>query len=145
MLAGVNAGLSDLEDLKRLADNTGDGHVIVERARTDFTRLLENCAVSISQGGYNTLMETLQARARAVVVPFSGDAETEQGLRAQLFSERGLIEVLHEDALTPKTLAASLDRAASRPRAVELTLDLEGAKCTAGLVAGWTANLSWQR
>ena len=33
----------------------GDG-VIVERARTDFPSLLMNCALSISQGGYNTVM-----------------------------------------------------------------------------------------
>ena len=45
--------------------------------------LLAGAGVSISQAGYNTLMEVVQARARAVAVPFAGGNETEQTLRAR--------------------------------------------------------------
>ncbi len=86
MLAGVN--LPD-EDFRKLAA-CGSG-VELERSRPDFTTLLMNCELSISQAGYNTLLETVQARARAVVVPFAGGSETEQTLRAACFAERGLL------------------------------------------------------
>src|SRR5690606_23800788 len=45
--------------------------VTVERARPDFPALLANCALSISQGGYNTVMEVLATGARAVCLPYA--------------------------------------------------------------------------
>ncbi|MSP96511.1 MAG: glycosyl transferase [Betaproteobacteria bacterium] len=143
ILAGVNASRTDFEALVTLADAIGEGRVVVERTRTDFTQLLANCTVSVSQGGYNTLMETLQVRARAVVVPFAGGAETEQAVRAQLLAERGVIEKLEENTLTPATLAAAVDRAARRPRMTNSALDLRGAQRAAALVSRWTEDLPW--
>lgn len=112
-------------------------NVIVERFRNDFTVLLRNCVLSVSQGGYNTVLETLQARARAVLVPYVGGGESEQTLRAQLLAERGLVEMVEESALTPQSLAAAIDRAAARPRPPQDTVDLHGARRTAELLRGW--------
>ena len=105
--------------------------------RPDFTRLLANCALSISQAGYNTLLETVQAGARAVAVPFAGGAETKQALRARCFAERGLLEVLEESALSPQALAAAADRAAIRPLPARDRIDLAGARNSATLLARW--------
>lgn len=143
VLGGVNAVTADLANLVRVADVTGEGHVVVERARSDFPILLANCALSVSQGGYNTMMEILQACTRAVVVPFAARAETEQTLRAQSFADRGLIDIVEEDALTPESLAAAVDRAAARPRPTPDAIDLNGARRTAALVAGWTSEFAW--
>ncbi len=143
VLGGVNAVTADLANLVRVADVTGEGHVVVERARSDFPILLANCALSVSQGGYNTMMEILQACTRAVVVPFAARAETEQTLRAQSFADRGLIDIAEEDALTPESLAAAVDRAAARPRPTPDAIDLNGARRTAALVAGWTSEFAW--
>ena len=111
--------------------------VIVERFRNDFTVLLRNCVLSVSQGGYNTVLETLQARTRAVLVPYAAGGESEQTLRAQLLAERGLVEMVEEKALTPHALAAAIDRAAARPRPPEGAVDLAGARRSAELLAGW--------
>ncbi len=143
LLAGANAAAAEYEALAALAGKFGDGRVIVERVRADFTRLLENCLLSVSQVGYNTIMETLQAGARAVAVPWAGGAETEQTLRAQLLAERGLIEMVEESALAPETLAAAIDRAALRPRRTGHAIDLGGAQRSAALLAQWTAELAW--
>jgi predicted glycosyltransferase len=131
VLAGVNCPDEDFAELKALAK---DG-VIVERNRQDFTTLLANCEVSISQAGYNTLMETLQAGARAVVVPFAEGGESEQTLRAQILAERGLLEVVQP--LSPRSLAAAVDRSAGCPRPVAGGVDLEGSVRSAELVKGW--------
>lgn len=133
VLAGTNADF--LDELRLLAK----GGVAVERSRNDFTALLRNCELSISQAGYNTVMETLQARARAVVVPFSQGSETEQGLRARLFAERNLLTFLAEGDLSAENLAAAVDRAALRPRPAAPGVDLDGARRSAELIRQWTA------
>ncbi len=132
ILAGNN--LTD-EEFRKLAA-CADG-VELERARPDFTSLLANCELSVSQAGYNTLLETVQARARAVVVPFAGGNETEQTLRARCFAERGLLEVVEEAALSPPALAAAIDRAARKPRPSPGAIDLDGARKSAALIARW--------
>ena len=143
VLGGVNAAERDLAGLTRLAQDIGDGRVVVERFRADFPRLLANCAVSVSQGGYNTVMEILQARARSVVVPFAADSETEQTLRARALAERGLLDVVAEDALTPESLAAAVDRASMRPRPALGAVNLDGARHAAALVAAWASEAAW--
>jgi predicted glycosyltransferase len=85
------------------------------------------------------VLETLQAGARAVVVPFAGGTESEQALRATLLAERGLLQVVEEAALTPATLAAAIDRAAARPRPAPGAVDLGGARRSAELLREWLA------
>jgi len=99
--------------------------------RADFTTLLANCALSISQGGYNTTMEVLAAGARAVLVPSGGGNETEQTLRARLLAERGRVAQLPEDQLTPERLAHLIDAV---PEPSDTKIDLGGAAETARYV-----------
>lgn len=108
--------------------------VVVERFRPDFRRLVANCHLSISQAGYNTVMDVLAAGARAVLVPFAAAGEVEQTLRARRLAERGLVELVEADALSPKALAAAIDRAAAR-RPGPSGIDLGGAAGTAAAVA----------
>ena len=132
LLAGNNLSAAEYEKLSVLARSSIG--VVLERSRPDFTTLLSNCELSISQAGYNTLMETVQARARAVVVPFAGGNETEQTLRASCFAERGLLEMVEEGALTPQALAAAVDRAARKPRPLAGAIALDGAaRCAASI------------
>jgi predicted glycosyltransferase len=134
LLAGNNLDDGEFRRLGRLvADTPG---IVLERARADFASLLANAELSISQAGYNTLMETIHARARAVAVPFAGGRETEQSLRARCFAERGLLEVVEESALSAQSLAAAVDRAAAKPRPATIAVDLDGARKSAAIVAG---------
>lgn len=135
ILAGDN--LPETAFAKLSAQAAAGKGIALERSRPDFTNLLSHCALSVSQAGYNTLMETMRARARAVVVPFSGGQETEQTLRARRFAERGLVEVVEEGELAPAGLAAAIDRAAGRPRPAPGALDLGGARKSAALILRW--------
>jgi predicted glycosyltransferase len=116
---------------------SGADGVVVERSRTDFTTLLANAVVSVSQAGYNTVAETLQARARCVLVPFAADGEVEQATRARLLAERGWVQVLSEASLDAVALAAAIERAASMPRPPADAVDLGGAARTAELLLQW--------
>lgn len=93
--------------------------VIVERNRDDFRALLSRCRVSVSQAGYNTLVEALKAGARVVAVPYAAAGEQEQGLRARLLRSAGLVRSLVAERLSPAALAALVDEAANdiRPAA----------------------------
>lgn len=110
-----------------------DPGIVVDRFRADFTSLLATCHVSLSQGGYNTVMELLALRTPAVIVPFADGQESEQALRATLLAERGALDVLEADNLDPALLAATLTRRA-RTGALAINLDLDGARRSADIV-----------
>lgn len=76
-------------DLALLAAEAVD-RVVIERARPDFPALLAGCAVSISQAGYNTVLDLVAARRPAIVVPFDAGNETEQTVRAEAMERAGL-------------------------------------------------------
>jgi predicted glycosyltransferase len=143
VLAGANMAAQDFAALAALAAGACGDKLVLEQARPDFPALLANCALSISQAGYNTMLEVLDAGARAVVVPFAGGEEVEQALRATILAERGLIELLAEDALTPETLAAAVERAARLPRPSKAEVNMQGAEKSAELVARWAGERRW--
>jgi predicted glycosyltransferase len=107
---------------------------VVERSVPNLPDLMARAALSISQAGYNTLLELLAARTRAVVVPYEGGVETEQRLRADLLSAAGALEVVPEDTLTPAVIGAAMERALARSRDAVPAVDLDGARKTAEVV-----------
>ena len=137
LLAGGNM---PAEVVAALAAKSADG-TIVERTRPDFADLLANCAVSVSQGGYNTAITILQARARAVIVPFARGGQTEQSLRTARLEALGLVRSIDECDLTPARLAAVVDQglAGQRPRGNVVAVD--GAERSAAMIADWAARV----
>lgn len=89
--------------------------LIVEPARADFPTLLHNATLSISQAGYNTVIETIRHADRAVLVPFGTARETEQVDRAQALAGRGMVAVVPPGTLSPQTLATAIAEALAGP------------------------------
>ncbi|WP_193366813.1 glycosyltransferase family protein [Pelagibius marinus] len=118
-------------EFRAIAETAPEG-VTVERARPDFVALLSRARLSISQGGYNTLMEVLASGVPAVIVPFAGGTETEQLQRARMLAENDLITVVAEDGLSPESLAAGIAKALPQGGAHGKTpFRLDGAEETA--------------
>lgn len=109
--------------------------LVIERNRKDFMVLLRNCTVSVSQGGYNTTLEVLDAGARAVIVPYADEREKEQVVRARLLQEHGLVEVVEDQDLTPLGLAQAVDAAHQRRSSRRPTINTNGADITVRLLA----------
>jgi predicted glycosyltransferase len=108
--------------------------VVLERYRPEFPQMLRRCRVSVSQAGYNTVLDILAARAPAVVVPFASERETEQQLRAERLASHGVLGLVPESDLTPVRLARAIERAVERgPGAI--SVDTGGAQCSARLIA----------
>ncbi|WP_428643206.1 glycosyltransferase family protein [Roseibium sp.] len=112
--------------------SAGDG-VIVERARRDFPELLKRARLSVSQAGYNTVLDILTAGIPAVFVPFAQVNETEQGQRADALAAHGRAVVTPEAGLTPERLAAAIDDALALPRSSHEVL-LGGAERSADIL-----------
>ncbi len=100
------------------------GNLTVERARPDFRTLLAGATASVSQAGYNTVVDLLSTGTPAVLVPFAANNETEQSLRAERMAALGRAVLVPEAALDPERLAAAVDRALTlRPTGTTPRLD----------------------
>ncbi len=130
VLAGPNIPDDGLQRLLRAAGPSA----VVERARVDFPALLRGAFISVSQGGYNTVMDVVVSGARAVVVPFTGNGETEQRARGVRLREFDLAEVVDDRTNTPEVLAAAVDTAGSRERWGTWNFDSDGAARSAAIV-----------
>ncbi len=128
LITGPNLPKSDRNALKPRQGVTIDTYL------EDFNRFLCTVAVSVSQAGYNTVMDLLTSRTKAVLVPFSQHGETEQTLRASLLAQRGFFQILPESNLTPATLAAAIDAAHDGPAPDPSDIDLDGAARTARIM-----------
>lgn len=118
-----------------LAARRDDG-LIVEPNRPDFPALLARARLSVSQAGYNTVVDLLAARTRAVLVPFAAERENEQSLRAEALAARGLATCLDEAELSPQMLAQAIDRVAAAPGPAH-DIRLDGAARGAALLLAW--------
>lgn len=127
LLVGPNVPAAERE---KLAASAGPD-IVVEPVRADFPSLLRNAALSISQAGYNTVVETLCHGDRAVLVPFGTARETEQADRARVLVERGMVASVAPDDLTPASLAAAISRAWAGPSIRSFPpVDAKGAAAT---------------
>lgn len=120
---------------ERLRAEFAGPDTVIERIRRDFPVLLRNCHLSVSQGGYNTTMDVLRAGARAVIVPFAGQDQTEQRARAKLLHDRGLLRMVEPDGMSPESVAEAISGALAAPVPGRQSIDFSGARTTAGIVA----------
>jgi len=68
----------------------------------------------VTMGGYNTVCEAVSFRKRTLVVP-RVTPRREQLIRAERFRERGLLDVLHPNALDPDRISSWMGRNFGRP------------------------------
>ena len=135
LLIGRGVSEADFTALRQSAPDNAR----VEWARPDFPALLAACSLSISQAGYNTVLDLLQAGRPALLVPFDAGNETEQALRAAALERAGLARVGNlPDG--PQALAAAIETALAwgAPRAAKV--DLDGGRGAIAAIAGLLAS-----
>lgn len=132
ILVGHNVNQVYFEQLQKAAVKG----IVVERNRADFPALLRRCALSVSQAGYNTVMDIIQQQCRAVLVPFAETGEVEQSLRAQQLQKRNRVVSLEEHRLNPGSLAQAIDEA-SHMSIENFEINTHGASNSAQLIMGW--------
>jgi predicted glycosyltransferase len=131
LLVGTNAPDAELE----LLSHDAGGDVIVERARADFPALLAGASISVSQAGYNTVLDVMSSGARPVLVPFAEHGETAQLARANRLRGLDLAVVVEGEEISGAHLAAAIDAAAAKEDWGTWNFDCDGAARSAALVA----------
>nr|WP_077121213.1 glycosyltransferase [Agrobacterium rosae] len=129
-ITGPNMPQADFDAISAQAG----GDISVFRFRKDFASLLSGARLSISQAGYNTVCDILQAKCRSLLIPFAAGGETEQGARASRLAKLGLAHVLEESAISSQSMANAIEQALDLPEPDSVNLDLDGAAGTAKIL-----------
>jgi len=114
--------------------------IISEPVRRDFRALLAGAALSVSQAGYNTVLDVLVSQTRNVLVPFSRFGQTEQAMRANLLADKGMTITIDEQTLSPTGLLSAIKEALRMKKPDSTGIDFNGAKKTARLVQQFATN-----
>jgi predicted glycosyltransferase len=69
----------------------------------------------VTMAGYNTLLEAMSAGVPTVVIPRSGPS-AEQRMRANIFAERGLLQMIDPEEVTSQDLGRILNAKLKEPR-----------------------------
>ena len=108
-------------------------NVEIETYSPHFVEHLKRAALSISMGGYNTIMNLLATGVPSLVYPYTANDDQEQHIRGRKLESLGVIELLHPSMLTPRELAGKiLGMLAKQP--ARIAFDMDGALQTASIL-----------
>jgi len=119
------------EVLKRLAGEARN--VELDKYSPNFIGCLKRADLSISLGGYNTIMNLLATGVRSLVYPYTANNDQEQHIRARKLESLGVVELLHPEMLPPELLAPKISATLAKAP-VRLALDMDGAANTARIL-----------
>jgi predicted glycosyltransferase len=115
------------------------GNLTVERARPGFRDLLAKAQVSVSQAGYNTVVDLLRTGTRSVLVPFEAGQETEQRRRAESLALHRLASLVREASLSGEALAEAVRTMIDADPPPGTRIRLDGAAESVRIVEGMMA------
>jgi len=122
---------TEFSELRRMVG--GRSNVTLRRFTHHFLSHLEQADLSISQAGYNTCMNVLTTRCRALVLPFASPGNEEQTIRANKLEQLGLVNVIRPDELKPEALADKI-RTSLEMDPAPYRLDTRGVEKSAALI-----------
>ncbi len=127
LIAGPNLPQADFDQLQASLHSS---ELQLVRFCDDFISRLAGAELSISQAGYNTVMDLLVSQVPAVVVPYIGSGETEQISRARQLTDAGRVSIADEAELCAQSLsqAAQLALKAGQQDDSSPVLRLDGAR-----------------
>ncbi len=96
-------------------------------------KLLERAALSVSLGGYNTVMELQAARAQALVHAAEPNGDSEQRMRVESLAAKGQLRALDARDLQNGRLAGRIEEALIDPLQVAAP-QMDGAKTSAQIL-----------
>jgi predicted glycosyltransferase len=125
--------LPEADWLELLAQSATCPGLTLHRHVPNMIHLLASHSVSVSQCGYNTVMDILKSGISALVVPFAQGQEDEQTNRAQRLKQLGLLQVVAANELSVDKFVAEVENLRKfTPNTTALALD--GAACTADII-----------
>lgn len=131
IIAGPFLPEADWKELQQQADACPE--LILIRHVPNMAELLASHSVSVSQCGYNTVMDLLKSGIAALVVPFAHGQEVEQSNRADRLSKLGLLRQVAANELDVDRFVTEIEQLLMfTPNAA--ALDLDGAAKSAHII-----------
>lgn len=105
-------------------------NVTLQRYTPNLLAPMHRADLSISMAGYNTTMNVLTSGVRAMVLPFTGNDDQEQSLRADRLEALGIVRVIRPCDLEPQRFAQQVLASLQQPPAAR-SFDFQGVAKTA--------------
>jgi predicted glycosyltransferase len=101
---------------------------------------MQKADLSISMSGYNTTLNVLVTGVPAMILPFNGNNDQEQTIRAKKLGELGIVKVISQQDLQPDVFAWKIiSYLQNQPDKIQL--DFNGVEKTAAILR----NLAWKQ
>ena len=120
--------------------SAGDDRIRIVETVPDLGGEMRASCISVSQCGYNTALDILQARVPALVVPFADNGDSEQTHRATRLAQLNALRMLPPSELQPDALATAIhDTLNFVPDPIGM--DLDGGRRSTRLLADMCRNV----
>lgn len=83
----------------------GQTNITIDRYTNQLMAYMKQADLSISMSGYNTTMNILMTGVRAMLLPFTGNDDREQSIRANKLAQLGIVKTICQEDLKPEILA----------------------------------------
>ncbi|MBX9258529.1 glycosyl transferase [Desmonostoc muscorum CCALA 125] len=122
---------SKFKELQAIARDSKNIHI--RRYTPYLLNYMKKAELSINMSGYNTTMNILTTGVRAMILPFTGNEDREQTMRAEKLSELGIIKLISPHELQPDYLAIKIiNYLKEKPN--KISVDFAGVETTANLL-----------
>ncbi len=123
-----------LQNITREQDN-----ITIERYTTNLLNYMKQADLSIGMSGYNTTMNILTTKVKAMMMAFQGNNDKEQETRVKKLDSLGRVKMINPDDLQPENFAKQIiDYLPQKPN--ELNLNLDGVNNTAHFLKQLSSN-----
>ncbi|MDZ8138396.1 MAG: glycosyltransferase [Nostoc sp. DedQUE04] len=98
-----NSKFKNLQEMAKFSKN-----IYIRRYTPYLLNYMKKADLSINMSGYNTIMNILTTGVRAMILPFTGNQEQEQIIRAEKLSDLGIVKFINHNYLQPDYLAINI-------------------------------------
>ncbi|MCX7595509.1 MAG: glycosyl transferase [Fischerella sp.] len=118
-------------------------NIYIRRFTPYLLSYMQKADLSISMSGYNTTLNVLVTGVPAMILPFTGNNDQEQTIRAKKLGELGIVKVISQQDLQPDVFAWKIiSYLQNQPNKIQL--DLNGVEKTAAILRhlAWKQNIA---
>jgi predicted glycosyltransferase len=83
-------------------------NIRVSRYTPNLLNYMQKADLSISMSGYNTTLNIMTTGVRAMILPFTGNDDQEQKMRAEKLDNLGIVKMIQPQELQPEIFAAKI-------------------------------------
>ncbi|MEH2035733.1 glycosyltransferase family protein [Nostoc sp.] len=98
-----NSKFKELQQMAKFSKN-----IYIRRYTPYLLNYMKKAELSINMSGYNTTMNILTTGVRAMILPFTGNQDREQTIRAEKLSNLGIVKFINHNYLQPDYLAINI-------------------------------------